>query len=87
MGWHLSKATTADETSTVELDVDIYELENGHIRVVTRGPAQGTIEFDGSKEFAQFVARCQQFLENERHAKKTMKWLAEQNNRFEEGSS
>jgi len=71
----------------VEFDVDIYELESGRIRVVTRGRAEGTVEFDGAEEFAQFVARCQQFLVNDRHAKKTMEWLVEQNNRFENGSS
>jgi len=71
----------------VEFDVDIYELESGRIRVEPRSGAQGALEFDGAEEFAQFVARCQLFLENERHAKKTMEWLVEQNNQFENGPS
>ena len=69
----------------MDFDLDIYEMESGRIRVVTRGRTQGVLEFDGSPEFARFVERCRRFLENERHAKKTMKWLAEQN-RLENGS-
>jgi hypothetical protein len=82
-----SQITTAEARRAVEFDMDIYELESGRIRVVTRGRTEGMLEFDGSEEFAQFVARCQRFLENDRHAKKTMEWLVEQNNRFENGSS
>jgi hypothetical protein len=41
------------------------------------------IDFDNSEAFAKFVARCQEFIENERHAKKSMDWLEEQNRRID----
>lgn len=67
----------------MELDVDIYQLESGHIHVVPRSFAEGMIDFDNAEAFAKFVTRCQEFIENERHAKKTMDWLEEQNHRME----
>jgi hypothetical protein len=67
----------------MELEVDIYQLESGHIHVVPRSCAEGMIDFDGTEAFARFVARCQEFIENERHAKKTMEWLEEQNHRID----
>ena len=64
--------------------VDIYELESGHIHVFPQGAAEGMIEFADSEVFAEFVARCQEFIENNRHAKRTMDWLTEQNHRFDQ---
>jgi len=70
----------------MESKVEIYELESGHVHVRPHGCAEGMIEFESSAVFAEFVARCQQFLDNNRHAKKTMEWLAEDNRRFESDS-
>jgi hypothetical protein len=70
----------------MESNVEIYELETGQIRVVPQGCAESMIEFENSAVFAEFIARCQQFLDNNRHAKKTMEWLAEDNRRFESDS-
>ncbi len=67
----------------MNFNVDIYELESGHIHVVPQGTAEGMIDFADSEVFAEFVARCQEFIENNRHAKKTMDWLVEQNHRFD----
>jgi hypothetical protein len=70
----------------MESKVEIYELESGHVHVRPHGCAEGMIEFESSAVFAEFVARCQQFLDNDRHAKKTMEWLAKDNRRFEGAS-
>ena len=70
----------------MEFDVEIYELESGRVHVTPRGGCQGALEFDSSGVFAEFVARCREFLDNERHAKKTMEWLVEQNDRAGEDS-
>ncbi len=70
----------------MESEVEIYELESGHVHVRPHGCAQGMIEFENSKVFAGFIGRCQEFLDNDRHAKKTMAWLAEGSRRFESES-
>ena len=89
LGSHKTTSSTAlvEVRRAMEFDVEIYELESGRIHVTPRGGCQGALEFDSSDVFAGFVARCREFLDNERHAKKTMEWLVEQNDRAEENCS
>jgi len=63
----------------MDFHADIYELDNGHIHVALRGDAVGTAEFADSDMFAKFVAQCQEYIENSRHAKNIMDSLAEHN--------
>lgn len=60
---------------------DIYELDNGRIQVALRGDTVGTAEFADFEVFAKFVAQCQEYIENSRHAKNVMASLAEHNRR------
>jgi hypothetical protein len=66
----------------MDFQLDIYELDDGHIHVVVRGDAEGMIDFGGSDVFAKFVTRCQEYIKDSRHAKKTMDWLNEQDVQF-----
>jgi len=61
----------------VSFDLDIYELDNGHIHAVARGNSEGMIDFNNSEAFARFVDRCQQYIEDSRHAKETMDRLTQ----------
>lgn len=61
----------------MSFNLDIYELDNGHIHAVARGNIEGMIDFENSEAFVRFVARCQQYIEDSRHAKKTMDRLTE----------
>ena len=62
--------------------MDIYELGNGHIHVAPKGDAKGMIDFASAEIFEAFVDRCREFIENSRHAKKTMDLIVEQNQRL-----
>jgi hypothetical protein len=68
----------------MSFQLDIYELENGHIHVAPRGDAKGMIDFANSEIFEAFVNRCREFIENNRHAKKTMDLMVEQDQRVSE---
>jgi len=65
----------------MDFHADIYELDNGRIHVALRGDAVGRAEFADSDVFAKFVAQCQEYIENSRHAKNIMASLAEHNRR------
>ena len=66
----------------MDFQLDIYELDSGHIHAVLRGDAEGMIDFGDAEVFAKFVARCEDYIKDSRHAKKTMDWLNEQNVQF-----
>ena len=57
--------------------LDIYELESGHIHAVASGEVEGVIDFENLEMLARFVDQCRQYIENSRHAKKTMDRLTE----------
>jgi hypothetical protein len=61
----------------LSFDLDIYELDNGHIHAVAKGSVEGMIDFENSESFARFVTPCQQYIEDSRHSKKTMDRLTE----------
>ena len=61
----------------MSFNLDIYELDNGHIHVIARGNIEGMIDFEDSESFVRFVARCQQYIEDSHHAKKTMSQLTD----------
>ena len=63
----------------MDFHADIYELDNGRIQVALRGDAMGTAEFADSEVFAKFVAQCQEYIEDSRHAKNIMASLAKHN--------
>jgi len=63
----------------MDFHADIYELDNGRIQVALRGDAAGAAGFTDSEVFAKFVAQCQEYIENSRHAKNVMALLAEHN--------
>ncbi|TET13638.1 MAG: hypothetical protein E3J81_08140 [Dehalococcoidia bacterium] len=61
----------------MDFHADIYESDDGRIHMALRGDAVGTAEFADLEVFAQFVARCQEYIENSRHAKRIMESLDE----------
>jgi len=63
----------------MDFHADIYELDNGRIHVALRGDAVGTAEFADFAVFAEFVAQCQEYIGNSRHAKNIMASLAKHN--------
>jgi len=71
----------------MDFEVDIFELETGHIHVIPRSAAEGMIDFSDSTAFEKFIKRCQEYLKDELHAKRTMDLLIEQNHRFDEMKS
>jgi hypothetical protein len=66
----------------MDFQLDIYELDDGHIHTIVRGDAEGMIDFGSPEIFAKFVTQCQEYIKDSRHAKKTMDWLDEQNVQF-----
>lgn len=71
----------------MDFHADIYSLGNGRIHVALRGDAVGTAEFADSEVFAKFVAQCQEYIENSRHARSIMDSLAKHNRQSGQATS